>query len=163
MKKALLFFLLYSVAGMAQSGNFAIAENKLVWETVFISDESNVPQLIERHPRLKIISAKGNIYKGTGAEIKNTCPGASDFMNYDFGFNFEIELREGKYRVTVTNIVFTKTSRNKGRVSTADAAEKYFTENGNLRAGAAVQSDLACLETFFNRVFTMTRVYRNKS
>jgi hypothetical protein len=160
--KKMVFLLLFSVSCFAQVNNFIVKNNSLIWETVFISNETNIPQLLQRHPRLNVISSENNIYKGTGTEIRNTCPGASAFMDNEFSFDFEIELREGKYRVTITNIKFTLSGNSKKKPAVKNA-ENYLVENGAVKAGEATQQDLMCFETFFNRLFTVSMSFRNKS
>lgn len=158
MKKLILLILMFvSLSGMCQVNSFMISNDKLIWENVFISSEANIPNTISRHVRLKITSSDGTIYKGTGTDIKNTCPGTSDFMKdgFSFSFNFEIELSEGKYRVTISNLVFSKSNKK-------TEAEKYFIENGLLKKDGKIEADLTCLDNYFNKIFTVTAIYKNR-
>ena len=162
MKKAFLFILFFSfsIGCMAQSTNFVVSSNKLVWENVFISSETNIPNLLARHTRLKITSGNGSIYNGNGVNLRNTCPGTSDFLKDDFSFNFEIEVREGKYRVTISDIVFCKKAKVKKNTT---GAEKYLVDNDNLKTGDKADTDLTCLENYFTKLFSATTIYKNRS
>jgi len=155
MKSFILLLLLFTIGSRAQVSGFVVSDNMLIWENIFITSESNIPALIGRHPRLEVISSANNIYKGKGVLVKNTCPGTSSFMDNEFSFDFEIETGEGKYRVTVANIVYHKNKRNIG-------AEKYFLTKGAVKAGKSNQKDLECLETYLNRLFTNTMLYKNR-
>lgn len=153
----IIFFVSLSVYG--QSNSFLASNNKVVWENVFITNEAKIPELIARHSRLKIVSSDQNIYKGTATEMRNSCPETSAFMKDAFSFDFEIEISDGKYRVTVTNIVFTK---NKGKQAKNTTAESYFIKNGELQTTGTLTADLNCLDTYFNRIFN-TGLYKNRS
>lgn len=153
--RKIIFLMLFSVHCWAQSDGFAMRNKNLVWENVIISSETNIPGLIERHPRLKITSSNKSVYKGTGSHVKNTCPGVSAFMENELSFNFEIELGDGKYRVTVSDLVY-HTGKSKA------TAEKLLLEKGGLKQDATTKTDLDCLGAYFNRIFAMTMVYKNK-
>ncbi|RZJ74423.1 MAG: hypothetical protein EOO45_08615 [Flavobacterium sp.] len=156
--KSLVVFLLLSVAGFAQN-NFSISKDSLKWENVFISDEQNINTLIERHPRLAITSHKGKIFQGTGDGIKNTCPGTSALSDNPFSFDFEIELSDGKYRVTIVNIHFTKLKKGK---TDHISAYQSFVNKDKIKTDRQSQKDLECLENYFNRIFSNTSVFKNK-
>ncbi|TRW24408.1 hypothetical protein FMM05_11285 [Flavobacterium zepuense] len=162
MKKiALLLLLLCSLSGFSQANSFIISNEKLIWENVFISEETNIPAIISRHVRLKITSSEGGVYKGTGTELKNTCPGTSDFLKDDFSFDFEIELREGKYRVTISNLIFLKKTAKKKHAQPM-GAEKFLTDKGVIKSGGKSDADLLCLDNYFNKIFSMTTAYKNR-
>lgn len=161
MKK--IFFLVlfsFSVSCIAQDTNFLVNDGKLMWENVFISSESNIPNIIARHTRLKVLSSFNNIYKGKGIDIRNTCPGTSAFFKDDLSFDFEIELRDGKYRVTITNMVFAKKVK---KLKTITPAEKYLLLDSALKTGGEAELDYACLENYFNKIFSMNLAYKTKS
>jgi len=151
---------LFSFSCFAQGNNFIVENEKLVWENVFISSETNIPNLIGRHSRLKIISSDGALYRGKGIELRNTCPGTSDFLKEDYSFDFEIELRDGKYRVTITNIVFSKKAK---KPKSTVAAESYFFESGKIKQDAVTTANLACVETYITKLFSPIMAYKSKS
>jgi len=162
MKKiVLMLLLLYSISGFSQANSFIVSNEKLIWENVFISEEANIPAIISRHVRLKITSSEGSLYKGIGTDLKHTCPGTSDFLKDDFSFDFEIELREGKYRVTVSNLIFIKKNGRKSPAQTL-GAEKFLTDKGEIKQGGRSEADLICLDDYFNKIFTMTTAYKNR-
>ncbi|NDI99117.1 hypothetical protein GWA97_08535 [Flavobacterium sp. LaA7.5] len=152
--KKLVFFLLLSVSCFAQVSNFYVKDNDLVWENVIITDQNNIPELIQRHPRLNIISASGTLYKGKGTEIKHICEGCSSYMDNELSFDFEIKLSEGKYGITVFNLVYTLSPQ-----KTVTAGD-IMLKNGVIKK--EIEEDLACLNRFFGKIFSMTTVYKNK-
>ena len=157
MIKKILLLLLFSISCYAQN-SFVAVSHKVVWENVFISEEINIPQLLERHVRLSIVSSDGNSYKGKGTLIKNTCPGTSDFMKDNLNFNFEIQQSEGKYSVTITDITFT-TAKGKNKMH---PLEKYLIDRkGNLKQDTQSQADANCLDAYFTRIFGMKKRYKN--
>lgn len=162
MKKVFLVivFFSFSIGCMAQSNNFVVANSKISWENVFISSETNITNLLARHSRLKITSANGDIYKGVGVNLRNTCPGTDDFLKDDFNFNFEIEVREGKYRVTISDIVFYKKAKSK---KNSTPSEKYFIDKTEIKTGEKSEADFTCLENYFIKLFSATTIYKNRS
>ncbi|MXN89758.1 hypothetical protein GR160_00825 [Flavobacterium sp. Sd200] len=155
-----IFLFLYSLSGIAQDNNFIVEKDKLVWENVFISTETNIPNIVGRHSRLKIISSEGLVYKGKAVELRNTCPGSSNLLKNDYSYDFEIELKEGKYRVTVSNIVFYKKVKKQKVVSTA---ESNFIENAKLKQDATTLADLTCIENYIVKLFSPIMAYKSKS
>jgi hypothetical protein len=151
---------LFSLSCFAQGNNFIVENGKLVWENVFISSETNIPNIIGRHSRLKIITADGAVYRGKGIELRNTCPGTSDFLKDDYSFDFEIELRDGKYRVTITNIVFSKKLK---KQKTITIAETYLFENSKIKTDAITAADLGCIENYITKLFSPIMAYKSKS
>lgn len=148
---------LVSVAVQAQSTSFLESNNKLVWENVYINSEENVSSFISRHSKLTVSpSSDPSVFKGRGEGIRNTCPETSAFMKDNFSFDFEIEVSDGKYRVTVTGITLTKKSGKKA------TAETYFIKDGQLLTDGTLQADLSCLDAYFNRIFNIA-LYKNRS
>ena len=161
MKKVvfLFLFILLSVSGFAQVSNFYAKNNALVWENVIITDQGNIPELIQRHPRLSITSVSGDSYKGKGTEIRHTCEGCSPYMDNELSFDFEIKLSEGKYSVTVYNLIYKLKPQDNNSKKTVTADEMIL-KSGVVRKD--VEEDLACLNRYFSKIFSMTRVYKNK-
>lgn len=152
-------FLLLSISCFSQNTSFGVKSNKLFWENVYISNEANITQLIKRHSKLKIDSVSKNIYKGHAIGLKNTCENASANLNNEFNFDFEIEVREGKYRVTITKLVFKQPGKANRYKKTE--SEAYYIENGTIKPSGV--KDLECLEGYFNRIFSFTTLYKSKS
>lgn len=156
MKKVLLLFIFFiSFSKAFSQDNFVALDNKLVWETVFINNEPNIAGILQKHSKFKITEGKDGIYTGKAAKMSSNCDSQSKALNHEYDFDFEIEVSEGKYRVTITNIVF----KGKGGAK----AEKFFLEKGEVKSTKAVEADLTCLDTYFTKLFSMTTVYKNKS
>lgn len=157
--KYFLILFLFVFQARAQSTGFAVKANALVWENVYINDETDVANILERHPRLKITSRKGNIFKGVVKNSKNSCPGSSPgLVDAEINFSFEIEKSAGMYRVTITNVKVLPHGKSKKTTN----AESYFLEKGMIKTGTQATTDLSCLEGMFNRMFTSTNSLKNK-
>ena len=159
MKKIALIIALFliSALGSAQSTGFSAIDGKLLWENVFITSETNIPAIIQRHSRLKIISEKGSVYKGTATGVGSSCPGTSKILKSEYNFDFEIEVAEGKYRVTVSNIRFI--AKNKS----VTAAGKYYITDSDIATTHTAETDLACIDAYLNKIFAMTFIYKSRS
>jgi hypothetical protein len=157
MKKVqlLIILLLFSLSGYSQITGFAVINNKLVWENVFVATQQNIPALIERNSRLKIMYTDGKMYKGTGTNVLYKCGDNSNVFKNGYNFNFGAELVEGKYRITVTNINFNTKAKT--------TAEKHFIEAGKIKQDELTIADLSCLQLYFDRVFSVSTVLKNKS
>jgi hypothetical protein len=157
--KILLLFIFFSITGFAQTSNFFVKQNGIIWENVFITDKKGITDLIQKHPRLVIKSSDSGTYKGYGSEVKHTCPDTSPFMEKDLSFDFEIVVSEGKYRVTVSNIKYT--SNGKKGAKAIIKPESMWLASGQINKNYS--NDYACLNNYFNRIFTMSSVYKNKT
>ncbi|MFP9098375.1 hypothetical protein ACLI09_04915 [Flavobacterium sp. RHBU_24] len=158
MKKTILLLVcvFYTLSVLSQGNNFAVLNGKLIWESVIISQETNIPAVVATHTKLAITGTEGNIYKGKATGLSSSCGDTSKILEREYNFNFEIELSESKYRITVTDIVFT--GKGGGR-----AEAFYIDKYGSERLPATAGADLACLDAYFTKLFTMTRVYKTKS
>lgn len=152
--KAIVTCLFVFVFSVLQSTNFLVLDDKIVWENVFITDD-DIISLIKKNPGLKIESKTENIYKGHAIGLKNTCAETSDFLNYEYLFDFEIEVSKGKYRATVTNLRFKESKNN------IYTSENFFLDKKELKSDPKSEADLICIDGFFNRMFTNT-IYKNK-
>ncbi|AXG74595.1 hypothetical protein DVK85_10255 [Flavobacterium arcticum] len=155
--KKVIFFFLFSISCFAQVHNFYVKNNSLVWENVIITNQDNIPEFIAHHPRLSIASSNHS-YKGKGTEIRHTCEGCSSYMDNELSFDFEIKLREGKYSIIVYNLIYTVMSQeNHRKIIIADS---IMLKKGGIRND--LNKDLTCLDIYFNRIFSMTGIYKNK-
>lgn len=156
--KHLLLLLFFTVSVFSQTKAFIVRDNAVVWENVFVTGETNIASILEKHPSLTILSDKGNIYKGVARNVKNSCPGTSDaFVDARYDFNFEIERSAGMYRVTISNLKILPAGKKQYIV-----AENYFLEKSEIKSTFQSQTDLQCLNAFFNRIFTATSLLKNK-
>lgn len=149
-----IILLFFCVTGYSQATEFAVIDNKLIWENVFVADGQNISMLVERNSRLKIISSDGKVYKGVGSKVLYKCGENSATLRKGYNFTFEIELVEGKYRVTVSDITFNT------KVKTT--AEKHFMEAGKLKQDEVSVADMSCLQVYFGKVFAPFTTLKNK-
>src|SRR5690606_16076724 len=105
-----------------------------------------------QHPKLK----DGHVSKLSFRH----CPGTSMFLRSDIDFDYKIESKEDRLRVTVTNISFENTIQiSYGAIST-DSKSTNFEEfairhkNNELRDGNTHEKNYQCLEELFTNIFT---------
>lgn len=158
MKKVLLLlvFLYFTHPSASQVSNFAVLNGKLVWENVIIAREDNIPAMIATHAKLSVAKVSDVLYRGKASGLTSSCDDTSNVLKNEYNFNFEIEMSDGKYRVTITDIVFSGKRGGK--------AERFYTNrrNDTLKT-KGVNSDLSCLDAYFTKLFTMTGFYKTKS
>lgn len=156
--KHFLLLLLFTLPVCSQTKTFVLRDNAVIWENVFVTSETNIASILEKHPSLTIISDKNNIYKGIARNVKNSCPGTSEaFLDARYDFNFEIERSAGMYRVTISNLKILPASKKQ-----SVTAESFFLEKGEIKNTSPGQTDLQCLDALFNRIFTATSLLKNK-
>ncbi|MGL6129541.1 hypothetical protein [Chryseobacterium artocarpi] len=115
MKKILLFILInFITLSFAQESAFIISNKQVVWQHIYESNKNidEVKQSLLSRGKLKITNIENGLiygdisdfmmdYKGAG----NTLMGTPIYLSSSKFFgNFKIEFKEGKYRVSVTNI-----------------------------------------------------------
>lgn len=146
-KLSLLVLLLISTFAFSQDHSFTIQNDYVVWQKVFDGSSDQI-----FNPKLKDGQA-------LNFEI-NRCKGTSSYMYFDVNFDYQIEDKEGRYRITVTNITFTdaiqhvllKTSANPIKTDFED----YIIRNkdGEFRKGNIHQTNLKCLDDFLTKTFS---------
>jgi hypothetical protein len=127
--------------------NFTLEDGVIFWQKVFKGNSDNV-----QHP--KLINNK--------AENCNTgkCKSASMFLFEDFSFNYKIENKENRFRVTIQNIRFNNSVQlDLGGVVTDVKSNSLGdfvirSKDGKLRKNKAVQKALECLNNYFIEIFT---------
>lgn len=156
--KFLLLLLLFALPVCSQPKTFIVRDNALVWENVFVTGETDIASILEKHPSLTILSDENNIYKGVAKNVKNACPGTSEtLIDARYDFNFEIERSAGMYRVTVANLKVVPAGKKQ-----VVAVESFLIDKGNIKNTSRTQTDLQCIDALFNRIFTATSILKNK-
>lgn len=156
--KHLLWLLFFALPVCAQTKAFTARNNTVIWENVFVTGETDVASILEKHPSLTITSHKGNKYKGVAKNVKNSCPGISEsFIDAQYNFSFEIERSAGMYSVTITKMKVISSVKNK-----TTNIETYLLEKGSIKTDTHTVTDLSCLDALFNRMFTATNILKNK-
>jgi hypothetical protein len=134
---------------------FTTVEKVLQWQYVFNSDENDILKKLNLHPKLSVNEdGTGKIVRG-----KMIQRGLAIFAQDDFNADFLIEIKEGKYRVTVFNISFIPSMNiNIGGVSTNEnesSIESYVVKkkDGSIRTFGAIPSSLMALDLYFKDIF----------
>lgn len=150
--KKIILSLLFSLPVFAQDG-FKTEKQELVWEKTFEANNANVAAILDRHPELKISGFIDSAYKGTAAEITNTCQGGSGLMKNNVKFDFIVLVNPDYYVVRVRNLkVLEKYGPMQTRI-VANRLEQYFTTNGKLRTDPKASANMQCLDSFLISLF----------
>lgn len=158
--KKLLLILLIGISGFAQEENNFTAENKyLVWSKVFELKPSEDISLIKNN--LKLIFRDNNF--GFSKNQKCDCKGSSIYLKFPFTYNFKIETKENKYKVSVSNIIFSdNTAINMGGIisgPTTSTLEEYILKksDGSIKTNNQNTKNLNCLNDYFTSNFTIQK------
>ena len=147
--KLLLLFLLIGSFTFSQEHSFKLQDRSVIWQKVF---DGSADQIL--HPKLK----DGHVSKLTFQH----CPGTSIFMREDIHFDYKIESKDNRFRVTINNIFFENSVQiNLGSVSTdikSTNFEDYVVRHkkNELRDGFTHRKNYTCLEDLFTKIFTPT-------
>lgn len=149
MKKLLLLFLLMGSLAFSQEHSFQLHDRSVIWQKVFDGSADQI-----HHPKLK----DGHVTKLSFRH----CPGTSIFMRDDIHFDYKIESKENRFRVTISNISFENSFQFSSGYITTDAKSTNFEEfavrhkKNELRDGFTHRKNYKCLEELFTRIFTPT-------
>jgi len=147
--KLLLLFLFIGSLAFSQDHSFKLQNRSVFWQKVFEGSPDKI-----NHPKLK---------DGAGTKINiKPCPGTSAFMIGDVSFEYQIESKENRYRITIKNIVFENSFQlNFGAAFTSSESTNFETyavrhKKNELRDGFTHRKNYKCLEELFTRIFTPT-------
>ena len=147
MKNLLLILIFLPEIAVSQEHSFKAVDRYVIWQKVF---EGLADQI--HHPKLK----DGSVSKLSFRH----CPGTSIFMRDDISFEYQIEKKEDRFRVTIKNISFENSVQiSLGNVFT-DSKSTNFEDyairhrKNELRDGFTHQKNYKCLEELFTKIFT---------
>jgi hypothetical protein len=141
---------------------FKIEEGMIYWQKTFESSDTLVLQKLSRHPRLRLTESGQGLLENASFNCK------CDLMIYkdDFFADVEIEIKPGKYRVTVTNIRFmnsiqfnlygVSTSQNSTSIESISLKGK-----GELRSGYNHRNALHNLHRYFEDLFVVRTLLKD--
>jgi len=149
MKKHLFLLVIITVNSFAQDHHFKAERKEVFWQMAFKTTETDVPTLIDKNHTKITVNKEDNT--GKGASLNCDCKGGGWYFEQSFDLIFTIELSEGKYQVTVYNIIFDGESEDNNN----NRLENYV-----LRLGQNVfhpteknLKNLMCLDTYFTKLF----------
>jgi len=137
--------------------NFSLDNNFIIWQKVFESNDKDVTGYFRKQLRLTFLN------EDSGTSINNNleCKGIAFYASGNFNFKFLIEIKENKYRVSVSGINFeNQLQYNVGNVSTSNSSINLESvalrdSNNTFRKNSQIKTDLECLNQYFTNLFTI--------
>lgn len=159
----ILCLVLFSISASAQD-NFTIENNKIIWQQVYESElsDAEIKTLLKSNAILSEVS--GDL-TGTSRPEKISCAETTPiYMRDDLQYFTQIEVKEGRYRVTLSNFRFSPSVvvslYNVETTNNTVAIEDYMQNNKNeLRTGKMHTNSRDCLNRYFQEVFKFGKVY----
>lgn len=147
--KLLLLFLFIGSLVFSQEHSFSIENGFVVWQKVFQGSSDQI-----WNPKLK---------DGHASQFKiDRCSRTSSYMYFEMNFDYKIESKEDRYRITITNIEFIDVLQHALAKESANPFTTHFEEliirnkDGKFREGGIHQRNLKCLDDYFTKIFTPT-------
>lgn len=158
MKKVLFLFLI-SISAFAQEHHFTSERQIVTWQNSYETTETDILKLIDKnHPKVDVDYQKST---GSGRSLNCKCDGTSFYLDSDFNMNFEVEIKEGKYRVTVNDIVFDSEAETE---SNNDRLEFFVLRMGQNAFHKTKQNlkNLICIDQYLTKLFTIPNSKESK-
>jgi hypothetical protein len=149
MKKILFLASLFCTISFAQEHHFKAERKEVTWQLAYKSSEPEILKIIDKsHGK---ISANYTDSTGKGSKLNCDCKGGGWYFEQAFDIDFEVQIKDGSYIVTVSNIQFESESEVKPKTP----IENYF-----LRIGQNVfhpteknKINMLCLDKYFTKIF----------
>lgn len=173
MKNLLILLLLISVTAFSQENyNFKVENNQLIWQDVFesIINKSDIEEIIKKNGIFKNLVIEENIIKGNLENIAADYKGAGKssmttsiyVQNTTINSFFIIEFKDGKYRITLNDLILRTTNELAASgisIMSANSVEplsKYAIKNLDLRKGF-LNSDAKIYNYTFTNIFDFSK------
>lgn len=149
MKKMLFLIVLISSVTFAQDHHFKAERKEVTWQLAYKSTDPEILKMIDKnHTKL---SVKYDDSTGKGVKLNCDCKGGGWYFEQAFDIDFEVEIKESQYIVTVSSILFE---------SESDLNPKTRVENYFLRIGQNVfhptdknKINMMCLDKYLTKLF----------
>lgn len=157
-----LYMVLFSVSAIAQD-NFKAESNNIIWQQVYDSNLSEDEIKAQLRSNAILSEVAGNL-TGTSMPEKISCAETTPiYMRDALQYFTQIEVKEGRYRVTLSNFQFTPSvvvSFYNVETSNAPVAiEDYMLNNsGEMRTGRMHTNSRDCLNRYFQDFFSFSKV-----
>ncbi len=148
--KQTLFFLFLSFASFAQEHHFTAERQIVTWQNSYETTETDILKLIDKnHPKVQVDLQKST---GSGRSLNCKCEGTSFYLDSDFNMNFEVEIKDGKYRVTVNDIIFDSEAETE---SMNDRLEFFVLRMGQstFHKTKQNQKNMICIDKYLTNLF----------
>ena len=158
--KNISFILFLFTNYLFSQNNFQVENNNLIWQQVFEIDSTNqIEPYFKNIAFTASLTANNTTISGNSNtyQIKNKT-GLPIYAYSDFKAFVVIEIKESKYRVTVSNIFFKGLEIDFGGVknNSEEHIEMYVLKKDNtIRPSQTTQNTLKSINDFFIEIFTI--------
>lgn len=138
---------------------FSVENSIITWEKVYTLEENQSIDDLKNNLKLKMNSdGYGTVY-----DNQCKCRAASEYLGWNFNYDYRVEQKENRYKVTIANIIFIDgiTMSLYGVTTTQQSTpfENYILKKtGELKTGFQTKSNLECLDNYFTKQFTILKV-----
>jgi hypothetical protein len=157
--KFIAFFLLLSSLCFSQENpiyeRFKIENKNIIWQNIYQKD--TIYNLENFKEKLKLNFTSNTTGFANNQKLK--CKGLAIYMNSNFGFNFLIEEKDNKFRITVYDIYFEDNFQlNIGTVSTSQkntllSDMELRTSDKTFRKNSQSNKNMLCLDNYLLNIF----------
>lgn len=155
MNKILLLLLLsFNCYSQDIAENFTVKKNIITWSKVYEFKDDPIP-FLKQNLALKFDEKNS----GAAQDLNLRCKSISIYARENFKFNFLIEIKDGKYKVTASNFVFSNSFNiNLSGISsneTPSTIEKYELRNkdNTIRTNSQSKTNINCLNDYLSELF----------
>lgn len=149
MKKIVLLALFMCSVTFAQEHHFKAERKEVTWQLAYTSSEAEILKLIDKNHTKVLINYDNST--GKGVKLNCDCKGGGWYFEQAFDLDFEVEIKDSKYLVTVSSILFDSESETNPKTP----VENYF-----LRIGQNVfhttdknKINMMCLDAYLTKLF----------
>lgn len=149
MKKIVSLLFLVSTFTFAQDHHFKAERKEVSWQLAYKTSETDIPGLIDKNHNKISVNKEDNTGKGTALHCD--CKDGGWYFEQSFDLLFAIELKDDKYLVTVTDVVF----EGEGETNENNRLENYVLRMGQSTFHTTKKNliNLQCLDTYFTKLF----------
>lgn len=149
MKK--IIFLLFCVSSVtfAQEHHFKAERKEVSWQLAYQTTETNIMDLINKnHNKLSVTKDEAI---GKGNNLNCDCKDGGWYFEQSFDLSFTIELKDDRYLITVTDIIFD----GEGETNENNRLENYVLRIGQSTFHTTKKNliNLNCLDVYFTKIF----------
>lgn len=137
---------------------FSVENSIITWEKVYTLEENQSVNDLSNNLKLKM-NADGY---GTVYDNQCKCRATSSYLDWNFNYDYKVEQKENRYKVTISNIIFIDgiTMSLYGVTTTPQSTpfEYYILKKtGELKPGFQTKANLECLDNYFTKQFTIQK------
>ena len=149
MKKIAFLLSLVSTFAFGQEHNFKAERKEVSWQLAYKTAETDILGLIDKNHTKISVNKEDNT--GRGLALNCDCTDGGWYFEQSFILLFTIELKDDKYLVTITDVVFD----GEGETNANNRLENYVLRMGQSTFHTTKKNliNLQCLDKYFTKLF----------